>query len=317
MNPSRTDAGSCATDAPVIPAPSLGVAASVVITQWFADLMLLTKARANVAVVATTVVGFALHSDVGANAPLVLCTAAGTALLAGGASIANQAIEHEFDREMPRTRNRPIAAGRLGRRAGFALSGLFCVAGCLCLFAGVNLSAMIHGLLAFVIYTGIYTPMKRRSPACTFVGAVSGALPILIGWAATGTRFGMWTAVTFAVLYLWQIPHFMAIAWWRRKEYLGAGYGVLPRQDPDGLRTSGLALVFTLGVLAVSLAPALAEQMTGWYLPGALVLGILFSSFAVRFRMIRSEATARALFLASLSYLPAIFALMLFCQLRN
>jgi protoheme IX farnesyltransferase len=288
-----------------------------IVTQWFADLMLLTKARANVAVVATTVVGFALNSDIGANAALVLCTAAGTALLAGSASSANQALEHEFDRNMPRTRNRPIAAGRLGRRAGFALSGLLCVAGCLCLFAGVNPGAMLHGLLALVIYAGIYTPMKRRSPACTLVGAVSGALPLLIGWAATGARFGMWAAVTFAVLYLWQIPHFMAIAWWRRREYLGAGYRVLPGQDPDGRRTARLALVFTLGVLVVSLVPALTNQVTGWYLPGALVFGILFASFAVRFRMVRSEATARALFLASLSYLPAIFALMLFCQLRN
>ena len=304
-------------DAPVLPIPNWGVAASVVVTQWFTDLMLLTKARANVAVVATTIVGFALHSDVRANASLVLCTAAGTALLAGSASIANQAIEHEFDRDMPRTRNRPIAAGRLGRRAGFALSGLFCVAGCLCLFTGVNLGAMIHGLLALVIYVGIYTPMKRRSPACTLVGAVSGALPLWIGWAATGTRFGLWAAVTFAVLYLWQIPHFMAIAWWRRKEYLRAGYSVLPGHDPDGSRTAGLALVFTLGMLAVSLVPALTTQVTGWYLPGALVSGILFSSFAVRFRMVRSETTARALFLASLSYLPAMFVLMLLCQLRD
>jgi protoheme IX farnesyltransferase len=300
----------------MLQSPSLG-ATLVLVGQWCADLALLTKARANVAVVTTTVVGFALHSDIGSNVMLVLHTVVGTALLAGSASIANQAIEHEFDRNMPRTRDRPIAGGRLSRRAGFGLSGSLCAAGCLCLFAGVNLGATIHGVLALLIYAGIYTPMKRLSPACMLAGAVSGALPLLIGWAATGARFGMWASVAFAALYLWQIPHFLAVAWWRRTEYLGAGYRVLPGQDADGSRTAGLALVFTLGVLVVSLVPALTHQVTGWYLPGALALGTLFSFFAVRFRMVRSETTARALFLASLSYLPALFTLMLCCQVRD
>ena len=281
------------------------------------DLLVLTKARANMAVVTTAVVGFALHADVGSNFPLVLHLVIGTTLLAGGASMANQAIEHDLDSNMTRTRNRPIASGRLNRGAGFLLSALFCTVGCLCLATGVNLNAMMLGLLAFVVYVGIYTPMKRLSPVCTLAGAVSGALPLLVGWAAAGAEFGLWAAVTFGVLYLWQIPHFMAIAWWRRAEYLGAGYRVLSRNDAGGFRTAALALASTLGVTVVSLIPAFTRHVGSAYAAGAIALGLLFSVFAIRFCVARSVREARALFLASLFYLPSVFALMLVCQIRE
>lgn len=284
---------------------------------WLSDLLMVTKARANVAVVATAFVGFALHADIPSNWLLLLHTLAGTALLAGSASVANQAIEHQFDRSMARTRNRPIAAGRLSRRTAVWLCSVLGGAGCLCLGAGVNARALLFGGLAFLIYVFAYTPLKRRTPVCTLVGAVSGALPLLIGWAATGAKSGLWSAVPFAVLFLWQMPHFLAITWWRRTDYLGAGYRVLCQDDHQGYRTAGWALGFTLAVFAVSLAPALANQVTPWYWPGGMACGVMFSISSIRFLMRRSEAAARALFLASLYYLPVVYALMLLCRTRS
>lgn len=279
--------------------------------------MVLTKARANVAVVATTFVGFALHADVLPNWLLLFHALAGTALIAGSAAVANQAKEQQFDRNMARTRHRPVAAGRLNRRTAVWLCAALGGAGCLWLGAGVNVRALLFGALAFLIYVFAYTPLKRRTPACILVGAVSGALPLLIGWAATGAKFGLWASVAFAILFLWQMPHFLAIAWWRRGDYLGAGYRVLCPRDHHGHRTAGWALVSTLAVLAVSLVPAFANQVAAWYWPAALAAGIMFSTFAIRFLLRRNVTTARSLFLASLYYLPTVYALMLLCRVRS
>jgi protoheme IX farnesyltransferase len=215
-------------------------------------------------------------------------------------------MEHRFDRNMARTRHRPIAAGRLNRRTAVWLCAALGGAGCLWLGAGVNVLALLFGALAFLIYVFGYTPLKRRTPACILVGAVSGALPLLIGWAATGEQFGLWTSVAFAILFLWQMPHFLAIAWWRRAEYLGAGYRVVSHKDHRGGRTAGWAL-----------APAFANHVNHWYWPGAVTIGILFSVSSLRFLVRRSEATARSLFLASLYYLPAVYVLMLLCRTRS
>lgn len=196
-------------------------------------------------------------------------------------------------------------------------SGLLCGTGCLWLAAGVNVRAMVFAALAFLVYVSFYTPMKRLTPVCTLVGAVSGALPLLIGWAATGAKFGLWASVAFAVLFLWQMPHFLAIAWWRREDYLSAGYRVLSPRDHRGHRTAGWALASTLAVVAVSLVPAFANQVTTWYWPGALAVGVLFSILSIRFLVRRDGTAARSLFLASLYYLPAVYALMLLCRARS
>jgi len=288
-----------------------------VAANWLSDLMAVTKARANVAVVATTFIGFALHAEVWPNWLLLLHTLGGTALLAGGAAVANQAIEHEFDRCMVRTRNRPIAAGRLGRRAAIWLSVALGGAGCLWLGAAVNVLAMAFAGLAFLTYVFAYTPLKRRTPACILVGAVSGALPLLVGWAAAGTEFGLWASVAGAILFLWQMPHFLAIAWWRRSDYLGAGYRVLRPDDHQGFWAAGGALVFVVAVLAVSLVPAVTNQVTAWYGPGALAVGIMFGISSIRFLYRRDETAARSLFLVSLYYLPTVYALMLLGRIKG
>lgn len=284
------------------------------IALWsFSDWVALTKARANIAVVATTFVGFALHAPILPHWALLLHTLAGTTLLAAAASVANQTIEKEFDASMERTRNRPIAAGRIGRRAGARLSALLCGVGNVWLASFVNLPATGLADLAFLTYVFAYTPLKRRSPTCTLVGAVSGALPLLVGWEATGAPFGPWASIPFAILFLWQIPHFLAIAWWRRSQYLGAGYQVLPQRDHKGYRTAGCALLFTLAVVAVSLLPVSMNRVTDgyWYWQGSLAAGLMFCIAAVRFWVRRDAASARSLFLASLWYLPAVYALML------
>lgn len=317
MNPSTTESTSSGQAASPLCVPEWAVTESTGIAGWLSDLMVLTKARANVAVVATTFVGFALHADVLPNWLLLFHTLAGTALIAGSAAVANQAKEQEFDRKMVRTRNRPIAAGRLNPRTGMWLSGLLCGTGCLWLAAGVNVRAMVFAALAFLVYVSFYTPMKRLTPVCTLVGAVSGALPLLIGWAATGAEFGLWASVAFGVLFLWQMPHFLAIAWWRREDYLSAGYRVLSPHDHRGHRTAGWALASTLAVVAVSLVPAFANQVTTWYWPGALAVGVLFSILSIRFLVRRDGTAARSLFLASLYYLPAVYALMLLCRARS
>ncbi|HUZ06436.1 MAG TPA: UbiA family prenyltransferase, partial [Candidatus Paceibacterota bacterium] len=149
------------------------------------------------------------------------------------------------------------------------------------------------------------------------VGAVAGALPVLIGWTATGADFGTWAAVAFGVLFLWQIPHFLAIAWWGRSDYTRAGYHVLPFDDQRGYWTAGSALVYAAATVVVSFVPVWLHQVTGWYWPGALILGILFLAASIRFLTTRSETTARALFFVSLAYLPGLYLLMLRCRING
>lgn len=284
---------------------------------WFFDFLLLTKARVNLLVVATTLAGFALHSSIMSGWFILLQTLIGTALVAGSAAVANQVLEQSFDRQMARTRNRPLAAGRWRRRSAVLIGGMLLVAGCLWLGVGVNLNALLLAFLAFLIYVFAYTPLKRINPACTFVGAVPGALPALVGWAATGVAFGRWAFIAFAGLFVWQIPHFLAIAWWCRSDYLRGGYHVLPFDDQRGYWTAGSALVYAAATVAVSFVPAWLHQVTGWYWPGALILGILFLVASIRFLTIRSQTTARALFFISLAYLPGLYLLMLLCRING
>lgn len=289
-------------------------AASISVFTRFADVLVLTKARVNVFVVATSFVGFALHGEVFPNWLLLLHTLAGTGLVAAAAAVANQVLEQQYDRLMTRTRNRPLASGRLTRKFAVGLSLALFGAGVVWLGAFVNQSALLIAVATFLIYVFLYTPLKRVSPACVLVGAVAGALPVLIGWAATGVTFGWWTFVAFGALFLWQIPHFLAIAWWRRNEYRDAGFRVLALKDCRGNRAAGWALVVTFALFGISFVPVLGHQVHAGYWPGALALGMGFSVFAMRFMVIRNEASARALFLASLPYLPALYVLLLVCR---
>jgi protoheme IX farnesyltransferase len=284
---------------------------------WLADVLVLTKARVNILVVATTFVGFTLHVPLAHRGLLLFNTLIGTGLVAAAAAVANQIRERGFDRQMVRTRHRPLADGRWRPVTAVGLGAVLLAVGCLWLGRFVNLLALGFAGLAFVIYVFAYTPLKRVTPACTLVGAVAGALPVLVGWAATDTPFGGWAFIAFAVLFFWQIPHFLAIAWWRRTEYQQAGFHVLHPSDRDGFQTARRALIFTMILLGVSFVPVIRRQVSAGYGPVALALGIGFSVFAIRFLARRNEAAARSFFLASLFYLPALYVLMLLGKGRH
>ena len=278
---------------------------------WLADLLVLTKARVNLLVVSTTYVGFALHAPPAQHGLLLFYMLFGTGLVAAAAAVANQIRERAFDRQMIRTRQRPLAAGRIRTTTAGVLGTTLLAAGCAWFGWFVNLRALALAGLAFLIYAFAYTPLKRITPACTLIGALAGALPVLTGWAATGAAFGLWAFTAFAVLFLWQIPHFLAIAWWHRTDYQRAGFHVLHPNDRDGFRTARRALIFTMILLGVSFVPVILRQVSAGYGPVALALGIGFSVFAIQFLVWRNEAAARSLFLASLFYLPTLFVLML------
>ncbi|HEX5400363.1 MAG TPA: heme o synthase [Verrucomicrobiae bacterium] len=281
---------------------------------WFLDILVLVKLRVNIFVVATAFVGFALNTSILSNWLLLLHTLIGTGLVACGAAAANQALEWRFDQDMVRTHNRPLAAGRFYRRTGVWVSVIFLTAGCLWLDAAINLRAVLLAFLTFLIYVFAYTPLKRFTSICILVGAVAGALPVLIGWAATGADFGLWTAVAFTILFLWQIPHFLAIAWSCRLDYLRAGFHVLPFDDQRGYWTAGSAFVFATTTVVVSFVPVWLHRVTDWYFLGGFALGTVILFFSTRFLMKRTIRVARSLFIISLIYLPCLYLLMLLCK---
>lgn len=275
------------------------------------DFFALTKPRLNLLVVATSAAGYYLGA--GTTAPLVrlVQAVAGTALVAAGAAVLNQVYERDTDALMQRTMHRPLPDGRVemhdARLVGFGLA-LF---GLLAL-AVTNRLSMLLALVTLVVYLAVYTPMKRQSSSATLIGAVPGALPPLIGWVAGhgSASLGGWTL--FAIVFLWQIPHFMAIAWMFRDDYRSAGFPMLPVVEPDGLRSGRQALVYASALIPVSLL-ATPVGVSGFvYFWIALVLGLALAWLAFRFASRRSDGRARALFYGSIAYLPLLWAAMIF-----
>jgi protoheme IX farnesyltransferase len=235
----------------------------------------------------------------------------GTALVAGGAAVLNQVYERDTDALMRRTLGRPLPDHRVTAADATIFGLALSVAGIALLAFGANLLAALLALATLVVYLVIYTPMKRRSPASTLVGAVPGALPPLIGWAAAhgALAAGGWTL--FAIVFLWQIPHFMAIAWLYREDYRSAGFPMLPVIEPDGRRTGRHAFWFAAALLPVSLLPSFIG-LSGWiYFWIALMLSTSLFGLSIRFAATRSESAARWLFFGSITYLPLIWATMI------
>lgn len=276
-----------------------------------ADYLELTKPRITLLVMLTALVGYVAGSR-GPVSPLALVAAlVGTGLVAAGASAHNMLLERHTDARMRRTRNRPLPAGRLKPVEVFTFGALLTAAGLLEL---TWLSGRLAAALAFLTWTTylfVYTPLKTRTSLSTIVGAFPGALPPVIGWAAARGTLDSGAYVLFAILFLWQIPHFLAIAWIYREDYALGGLPMLPVVDLDGRMTGRQAVAHTLALLLVSLAPT-AAGMTGWlYFAAALVLGVAFVAVAVRAAVLRSLPAARALFLASLVYLPSLSVVLL------
>jgi protoheme IX farnesyltransferase len=277
----------------------------------FGDYLALTKPRLNVLVVATSAAGYYLGAAGGIDLVSMVEAVAGTALVAGGAAALNQLYERDTDALMRRTRTRPLPAGRVApadaRIFGLALSA----AGLALLAARANWLSTALALATLLTYLVIYTPMKRRTSLATLVGAVPGALPAIIGWTASHGSIAYGGATLFAIVFIWQIPHFMAIAWLYRDDYGKAGFPMLPVIDPEGRRAASQALWYAVALVPVSLLPT-SVGIAGWiYFASALVLGLTMLALAARFAMTRRDAEARALFFGSITYLPLIWIIMI------
>jgi protoheme IX farnesyltransferase len=275
-----------------------------------ADYVALTKPRLNFLVVASSAAGYYLGAP-GLPAPWPMAEAvAGTALVAGGAAVLNQVYERDTDALMRRTRRRPLPDGRVSTPDARMFGAALAFAGVALLATRSNWLAASLALATLLVYLVVYTPMKRRTPLATLVGAVPGALPPLIGWAASHGSIDAGGLSLFAIVFLWQIPHFMAIAWMYRDDYAAAGFPMLPVLEPDGRRTSRQALLYCLTLLPAALMPALTGVSGSIYFAVALVLGVALTWLAVRFAADRSDAAARALFFGSITYLPLLWIAM-------
>jgi protoheme IX farnesyltransferase len=271
-----------------------------------ADFVALAKPRLNLLVLVTTAAGLYLASPDGVAMPLLFHTSLGTALVAGGAAALNQVWERHTDGLMRRTRTRPLPAGRLSLGQGAWFGVVLSVSGLAQLAVAVNGVAAAVAAATLISYVLVYTPLKPRTSLATLVGAIPGALPPVIGWAAATRDISLPSLVLFGIVFLWQMPHFLAIAWLYRDDYARAGIPLLPVLEPDGRRTGQQALIYTASLWPVSLLPAVIGLGGAGYLAVATVLGLLFIWLAARFARHRSMTHARALFLFSLAYLTLL-----------
>ena len=275
------------------------------------DFVALAKPRLNMLVVASTLVGYAM-ADGEALGLLRLCgVLLGTGLVAGGASAFNQVLERDLDALMRRTRRRPLPDQRVQPQEGVLFGAVLTLAGLLLIAAASNLVAVGVALATLLSYVAIYTPLKRRSSFSTVIGAIPGALPPIIGWsAATGTMPAQaWTL--FGIMFLWQLPHFLAIAWMYREDYARAGFPMLPVLEPDGRSTARQSVVYAAALVPLSLAPMLMHMAGEIYFAGALVLGLAFLWLTLRFARTRAVRDARQVFFGSIIYLPVLWILMI------
>jgi protoheme IX farnesyltransferase len=269
-----------------------------------ADLTELVKMRLTLLVLMTTFVGFLFGWRGNFDWLYLFHTLCGTFLAAAGAAALNQVFEAEYDLRMRRTKNRPIPAQRLSSEEGLVIGLLACVAGVAYLALATKLLAGMLTFLTIVTYLFAYTLLKRVTTLNTIVGAIPGALPPMIGWAAARGQVDFEAWILFAILFLWQMPHFLAIAWLYRKDYRDAGFVMLSRFDPDCRQTGRLALFYTMTLVSVSLLPFVLRLTSFWYALIALICGIGFSLAACSFALTGTEKTARRLFLVSIIYLP-------------
>ena len=270
----------------------------------------LIKVRLTGLVLLTTLVGFYVGYQGPMDWLLLLHTMIGTALLASGASALNQLLERDLDALMRRTEDRPLPSGRMQPAMVLWLGVLASLLGMVYLFLFVNRVTGLLGAITLISYLAIYTPLKRITTLNTVVGAIPGALPPLMGWTAARGEITPPGWSLFAILFFWQLPHFLAIAWMYREDYARAGFKMLPVVDPEGQRTGCQAVSHTLGLLPISLAPYLFHLAGAVYLVGALVLGGVYLWMAIQFSRKLSIPRARRLFLASILYLPLLLGLM-------
>jgi protoheme IX farnesyltransferase len=281
------------------------------------DYIALTKPRITWLILMSTGVGYFFGAQVGWQGwhawhwQTLLHTIIGTGLIASGTAALNQWYEREADSKMRRTQARPLPSGRLtaGKALVFAIA--ISVAGFVELWLGANALCALLGLFTLITYLFVYTPLKQRSPHSTTFGSLPGAMPPLIGFAAASGTLTWEAWVLFAILFLWQFPHFYAIAWMYKEDYARAGIRMLPVVEPDGKSTARRILLYSIALIPISLMPKFFQMAGNIYLYGALALGLAFLYYGLRIRTDRTRQQARRVLLASVVYLPALFSLML------
>jgi heme o synthase len=288
-------------------------ARAICLYETLSDYWTLTKPEVNFLILVTTLAGFFLASKAdfgGFRIFLAIHTMLSTLLVAGGTGTLNQFLERSFDAQMRRTARRPLASGRLDASHvlwfGISLSLL----GTVYLAMAANVLASLLALVTLLTYLFLYTPLKRKTALCTLIGAFPGAMPPLIGWAAARGRLDPEAWVLYALVFLWQFPHFMAIAWMYREDYSRAGYLVLPAGDLRDRFVTWQSFVVSLILIPVSLIPTISGESGLVYSIGAIVLSSLFLYSSARFAFYRSNVTARQLLAASIIYLPLVFILL-------
>lgn len=274
------------------------------------DLVELTKPRITFMVVLSAAAGYWLGTSGAVDGTRFLHAMLGTALIAAGASCLNQSIERDSDARMERTRERPLPAGRIDLAPSLAFGSGLSALGALELHLGVNPLTAAIGLATLGLYVLVYTPLKRVSTLCTIVGAVPGALPPVMGWTAAADSLSAEAWVLFAILFFWQMPHFLAIAAAFRDDYARGGHVVLPVVDATGERTARQAILYAAALLPVSLLPSILQMSGGLYFWGALLLGIGFIGVSLATAGDRSVAAERRLLRYSVLYLPLLLGLM-------
>lgn len=273
----------------------------------WSDYLELTKPRLNLLVVITTWAGYYLGMRDDAPLALMLHTVVGTTLVAGGASVLNQVWEKDTDRLMRRTRRRPLPDARLQPGPALWFGVVLTLVGLAELWFLANPLAALVAVATVLSYVIVYTPMKLKSSLSTIVGAVPGALPPLIGWAAATDTLSLGGWVLFGIVFLWQMPHFLAIAWMHRDDYAQAGMPLLPVLEPSGYSTGRQALLYAAATIPVSLLPTLIGLAGPRYLITAIVLGAVVLWLSFEFAATRTHITARRLFFATIIYLPLLW----------
>lgn len=274
------------------------------------DLLALTKPNIVWLIVVATFVGFYMASDGPLDWVTLAHTLGATAVLAGGAGALNQWMERGSDAKMRRTERRPMASGRMAPITGLVFAAALVLAGLAWLLYSTNALAAAVGLAVVVAYAGIYTPLKSRTPWATFWGAFPGAAPPLIGWAAVRNELTVEAWILFAILFLWQFPHFYAIAWMYREDYARAGIKMLPVIDPDGKATAKRIVLYGAALVPVSILPS-AIGMTGiLYAIGASLMSVAYLNSGISTTTERTSKQAKSLLRMSILHLPAIYLLL-------
>ena len=275
---------------------------------FMADFAELVKARLTLLVLVTTSVGYYMGAPSRVSYVGMLQAFVGTALAAAGAAALNQWWERSADALMHRTQSRPIPSGRMQSRTGLILGLGLSISGVVYLYRACNPPSAALAALTVLIYLLAYTPLKKISTTNTLVGAIPGALPPMIGWAATGRGIDLGAWSLFAIIFFWQLPHFFAISWMYRDDYVRGGFQMISNDDKTGERSASQSVFFCMMLLIVAGLPTFIRIATFAYLGAELILGCVFIVMAMRFLRTRTRGDARLLFLTSIIYLPLLLA---------